>query len=92
METEVQMKGRVETCASRSTNGKGWATARDGGASRDEGCGMSRRSKWPLHLEDRAMGGTESKVGREMEEKETKRQVAHEVDRIKEEKVHNDKT
>ena len=31
METEVQMKGRVKTCASRSTNGKGWATARDGG-------------------------------------------------------------
>ena len=66
METEVYVKGRVKTCASRSTNGKVWAAARDGGngASCDEGCGMSKRSKWPLHLKDKEVRSTKESGGR----------------------------
>lgn len=90
MENEVQVKQGAKTCASGSTNGKSWAAARDGGKTKGVD-GMSRQSTWPLHLEGRETRSTKSKVGHKMEEKERiKRQVAHEVDRIMEEKVHND--
>lgn len=67
----------MKTCASESTNCKGWAAARDegNGASRDEGYDeMSSGSTWPLHLKGGEMRSPKSKAG-------TKRQVHHELDR-----------
>jgi hypothetical protein len=82
----VQVKRGVKTCASGSTNGKGWAIARDGKneASRDEG---GVQAKY-MAIKPRRQRNEARKV----EEKATKKRVAHEVDRIMEEENQNGET